>query len=425
MLDKALQLYLKSFAGLSRSIWLLSLITLINRSGTMVIPFLTLYLTTTRGFTMSEAGWVMASFGLGSILGTVVGGKLTDKFGYYPVMFWSLFLGGLMFFVLQQMHQLWAICVTIFMLTTISDAFRPAIMASVASYSTPENRMRSLSLIRLAINLGFAVGPAVGGMIAIGFGYDWLFWIDGFTCASAALIFRFTLSEMVDSEQVEIEEAREKNPETAPVVQSAYRDRPYMFFFLMIFLSGFAFIPFFSAVPLYFRQDLLLNEAQIGWLLAMNGLLIAAIEMPMVYLLEDRYRHLKIVGVGTLLIGLSYILFNVVGIAILGAILGVLAITVGEVLNMPFANTFALNRSQPGNRGEYMSVYGNAYSIGHVLAPMIGLRLAESYGFEVLWYLLGFICVLSFIGTTLLEKHLSKELAEKEAQKKRRAVGYV
>ncbi|MEL6637915.1 MAG: MFS transporter [Bacteroidota bacterium] len=409
MFRKALQLYRNSFAGLSQSIWLLSLITLVNRSGTMVIPFLTLYLTTTRGFSLIEAGWVMACFGLGSILGTLVGGRLTDRVGHYPVMFWSLLASGLMFFVLQQMHELWSICLTIFVLTTISDAFRPAIMVSIASYSKPENRTRSLSLIRLAINLGFAIGPAIGGMIAVGAGYDWLFWIDGMTCISAALLFRMALVEKADAEA----EMEPTNPaseaRTEGSVPSAYRDRPYLFFFLMIFLSGFAFIPFFSAVPLYFRQDLLLNEAQIGWLMAMNGLLIALVEMPLVFVLEGRYRHLKIVAVGTLLIGLAYLLFNVVGLALLGAVLGVLAITIGEVLNMPFANTFALNRSQPGNRGAYMAIYGNAYSVGHVLAPMLSLQIAEHFGFNVLWYLLALVCMLSAVGTVLLERSLARQ----------------
>ena len=100
MLTRTINLYTRSFSGLSWPVWRLAMVTLINRSGTMVIPFLTVYLTTIRQFTLTDAGWVMSCFGAGSVLGTLLGGRLTDRLGYYYVQFWSLLLGGIMFFVL-------------------------------------------------------------------------------------------------------------------------------------------------------------------------------------------------------------------------------------------------------------------------------------------------------------------------------------
>lgn len=402
MFRKTTQLYLSSFAGLSRDIWLLSFVTLINRSGAMVIPFLTIYLTMERGYTLTEAGWVMGCFGLGSVVGTMIGGRLTDKLGYYPVLFWSLLLGGGMFFVLQRMENFYPMCITIFFLTTIADAFRPASMTAVAAYSLPENRTRSISLVRLAINLGFSVGPAVGGIIALHFGYDWLFWIDGISCIIAALFFRYYIKE----KPMQVTAEEQKVLDTG-IVASPFADHTFLFFLLMLFLSAFAFVPFFSAVPVYFRQDLLLNEAEIGGLLAINGLLIALVEMPIVYVLEEKYHHLRLVAVGIALIGLAYVIFNVLGAwlgPVLLALLAILAITIGEILNIPFANTWAMNRSSPANRGRYMGLYGNAYSVAHVLSPMIGLQIAEHYGFEMLWYLLAGICIISLLGMMSLAK---------------------
>ena len=78
--------YLNTFKGLSSEVWWLALITLINRAGTMVIPFLSLYLTKDLNFTFAQVGWVMSAFGLGSVVGSWLGGKLTDKIGYYKVM---------------------------------------------------------------------------------------------------------------------------------------------------------------------------------------------------------------------------------------------------------------------------------------------------------------------------------------------------
>lgn len=365
----------------------------------MVIPFLTIYLTVERNFSLSEAGLVTGCFGMGSLVGTIIGGRLTDKYGFYPVMFWSLFIGGSMFFALQQMESFYAICITIFILTTIIDAFRPASMTSVAAYSTTENRTRSVSLVRLAINLGFSIGPAAGGIIALRLGYDWLFWIDGISCILAALFLKF----FVEEKDVVKEEQEVVNKES---FGTPYQDYHYLFFIGMLSLSAFAFVPFFSAVPVYFRQELLLNEAQIGGLLALNGLLIVLTEMPLIFVLQEKIQHLKLVAIGAVLIGCSYLIFNVFYGWIGVSIFALLAVTFGEILNIPFANTFALSRSNQTNRGKYMALYGNAYSIAHILSPVIGLKIAEVYGFSMLWYLLLLIALVSFVGFWMLGKRI-------------------
>jgi len=97
----------KPYKGLSREIWYLALITLVNRAGAMVIPFLSLYLTKYMGYGLTEVGWVMTSFGFGSVAGVWLGGKLTDKIGFYRVLVLSLFLAGIVLFSLQYLHSFW------------------------------------------------------------------------------------------------------------------------------------------------------------------------------------------------------------------------------------------------------------------------------------------------------------------------------
>ena len=154
-----INLYMNSFKGLRKEVWWLALITFINRSGTMVIPFLSLYLTADLGFTKEQTGWIMSAFGLGSLIGSWIGGKLTDRLGYYPVMFFTLTLSGLMFIGLQFIKSFEGFVAGIFFLMVIADGFRPAMYVAIGTYSRPENRTRSVTLIRLAINLGFSAGP--------------------------------------------------------------------------------------------------------------------------------------------------------------------------------------------------------------------------------------------------------------------------
>lgn len=222
------------YRGLSKEVWLLALTTLINRAGAMVVPFLSLYLTKYLNFTMGQVGWIMTFYGLGSLVGVFAGGKLADRIGYYKVMYFSLFLTGIAFFVLQFITSFYFLCIGIFTLTAIADAFRPAIWVAMADYSKEENRTRSVTLIRLAINLGFSLGPAIGGLIITNLSYQSLFWVDGLTCIFAAgLILRYLYQKS---------SVNKIKSENQKVNLSPYRDKQYLIFWFAMFLIGFTFM---------------------------------------------------------------------------------------------------------------------------------------------------------------------------------------
>lgn len=114
-----------------------------------------LYLTTNLNFSLDDVAWIMTAFGFGSLVGSWFSGKLTDKIGYYKVMFISLTLSAFLFIGMQYLETFNAICIAIFILMAVADMFRPAMFAALNAYSKPENKTRSITLIRLAINLEF------------------------------------------------------------------------------------------------------------------------------------------------------------------------------------------------------------------------------------------------------------------------------
>ena len=369
-----------SFAGLSREVWWLSGITLINRAGTMVIPFLSLYLTQAKNFTLPQVGWVMTAFGLGSVCGSYLGGWLTDRIGNYKVMVASLTLSGLCFIALQQFSDFYALCIGVFITVTAADLFRPASMVALRLYSKPENRTRSVTLIRLAINLGFAAGPALGGLIITSAGYNGLFWIDGLTCIAAAVVLKLVLHP----------KRAKPNLETAPpTLQSAYRDSTYAVFVLSMVIFGFVFLQLFSTIPLYYRDAHNLTEAQIGLMMALNGLLIFVIEMPLIKYLESRYTSkIKLIIWGCALVAASYFVFNLngwMGVLIISMVL----VTIGEMLVFPFSNAFAMDRAQRGKQGQYMALYMMAFSVSHIFGHNSGMQLIHNFGYATTWYLMG------------------------------------
>jgi predicted MFS family arabinose efflux permease len=188
MLRYTATIYRNAYSGLSKGTWLLSTIMLINRSGTMVVPFMTLYLTSEEmGYSVAQAGVVFGLFGFGAFCGAYFGGRLTDKIGFYPVQMMTLIGGGILFMLLGQMKHYGLICLFTYLLSFVNEAFRPANSTAIAFYSKDENRTRSYSLNRLAVNLGWAVGSGLGGFIAH-ISYELLFWVDGFTNIVAALL---------------------------------------------------------------------------------------------------------------------------------------------------------------------------------------------------------------------------------------------
>src|SRR6187431_263505 len=221
MLRTALGRYINNFKGFTREVWILALITFINRAGTMVLPFLSKYLKENLHFTYSEVGWIMVAFGLGSMLGSWLGGKLTDKIGFYKIMVFSLFTSGILFFILQYITSFWGLCFGMFTIMAISDMYRPASFVSLSVYAKPENRVRALSLLRLAVNLGFTAGPMLGGLIILGLGYPGLFWVDGSSCIIAILIFAFNVKE---KKRIP---ATSDEATTQTLAKSIYNDKPF------------------------------------------------------------------------------------------------------------------------------------------------------------------------------------------------------
>ncbi|RYD57967.1 MAG: MFS transporter [Sphingobacteriales bacterium] len=402
---KIAALYKEAYTGLSPSTWLLSLVMLINRAGTMVVPFMTLYLTQ-RGYSISSAGMVMALFGCGAICGGIIGGKLTDKIGFYRVQLFALAGGGLIFFLLGQVTSLPMICATAFLSSLVNESFRPANAAAIVQYSKEENRTRSYSLNRLAINVGWACGGALGGFIA-SHNYQLLFWIDGCTNISAAVMLWLFLRP--SKNQVDLHKTKIAKAHTTG--NSAYRDKPYLVFVVLTMLFAYCFFQSFSTLPVFYKQQLKYTESYIGMVMAINGILITLFEMIIVHQLERKKRTLTYIPIGVMLIGLSFVTFNILPLWFPLAIVWVLFVTAGEIFSMPFLNSFWISRTSPENRGQYAGLYTVAWSVAQVLGPATGAQIAEHYGFEVLWWFVGFICTVAISGFIWLNRKVNSATA--------------
>lgn len=393
-MKRILLLYRNAFGGLSRPAWMMSVVMLINRSGSMVTPFLSLYVTDMLGYNLREAGIILSIYGMGSVCGSFLGGWLTDRIGHFKVQFVSLTLGGSLYFLLLNLRQFEYLAAGVFILSLVNDCLRPANSASIAHYAKPENMTRAFSLNRMAINLGFSVGPAVGGLLAA-ISYRWLFVADGITCIAAGIFFFLYFRNQQGHRPAPKQLAT--LTVTAPAVRSPYRDGYFLLFVLLCCSYAVMFFQLFSTLPLYWRRVYDLPEGQIGLLMALNGLIVFLLEMIIVYLIGDRIKKQVLIAGGLLFMGLSFVLLNMMQhLSVL--YLAMLLLSISEIFAMPFMATITVERSNSENRGAYMGLYTISYAAAHVIAPFVGTTIIAMYSFATLWWATAILSVLTAAG---------------------------
>ncbi|MCA8956152.1 MAG: MFS transporter [Planctomycetes bacterium] len=366
------------YGGLPAITWLICLAAFVNRAGSMILPFLSLYLGKRFGYDVEQAGYLVAMYGIGSVAGSIVGGRLSDLLGPVRVQLVTLLGAAAWMLLLTQLENAWSLALGILVLGLINDAFRPGNMASVLASVPPELGPTALTLNRVAVNAGWAIGPTIGGHLAE-IDFRWLFVADGGTCALAALVlWAFVPRDL----------AHDIHPASAGETarqDSPWRDGRFLCLLAVTVLTLLAFMQYFSTETRYLAAAFGLTEGDIGWLLAINPVLIVLVEMPLVRALRGRPR-LPLVALGTLLIALSFPLLVPVRWGLSGVIAQLLLLTVGEMLSFSLLNSFVGDRAPPRLRGQYLGVHGASFAVAFVLAPALGGRVYERLGADVLWY---------------------------------------
>jgi predicted MFS family arabinose efflux permease len=412
---------INAFSGLPTRIWLLALVNLINRSGGMILCFLTLYLTQSLHYSIKDAGFAMAFLGVGSICGGLLGGRLTDKFGYQNIQLLSLLGSGVAFLGLLFVRDFWLMCIALFCCNLVGEAFRPANAVAVRMNSDPDNRTRAYSLLRLAFNLAISFALVIGGWL-ISKGWYLIFWADALTCfAAAATLFFFVpnirnqekeaaIAEDKAATETKTADFNTKNPELMGKVvpknnSSAYTDAPFLFFIGLTFLSALVFMQIIWTLPAFFKNVYGWNELLIGAMSAVNGITVMLVEMPMVFGIEGKRKNLWFVRLGVGLYALSYAVLVLPNeYRWFAALFYMIVISFGEILAMPFSTTWAMARASATQQGQYMALYGVAYSTANIVAPIFGTQIIATYGYHTLWVCMAVIAVFTSIGFFFLSK---------------------
>lgn len=374
--------YTSSFQGLSSESWMLSLVMLLNRIGGMVIPFLTVYLVTELNFETDEAGIVMSCFGIGGLLGSIAGGWLTDKIGSFYIQFFSLLLASPIFIILSGLDSVLEMSLVVLLLSFINECFRPANSASIALYAKKGNLTRSFSLNRLAVNLGFSFGPALGGFLAT-ISYAWLFYGNSIASIIAAIVFFWYFFKREKRNKRRVREPEELTG--FENISSPYRDKWFIIFSIFCFLYACVFFQLFTIMPMFYDESLGFSKATIGILLAFNGLFVFITEMPVVQFTDRRFNVYINIVIGSIFLLIAFV-WIIIDDSLFSCFMSMMFLSLSELLVLPFIATVAAKRSTSQNRGAYMGLQGLSISMAFVVMPILATKLIQFYSFTYLWW---------------------------------------
>ncbi|MGB0864707.1 MAG: MFS transporter [Saprospiraceae bacterium] len=404
LFNSTAKLFKDSYSGHPKEIWALSILTLINRSGTMVLPFLAVYLTTVLDFSFKDAGFLVSAFGFGSFFGAYLGGKFSDKIGSSPVIVISMIVSGCFFIGLQYALTFEQIFITIFFTALFGDAYRPAMTAAASSYVPSGSMGRTMAFLRLAVNLGMSFAPLIGGFVAVSMGYNWLFVIDGVTCIVAGIYFWIVSRNW---KTTETKEEKAKNEASRVESLPPYKNSTFLIFLFATFLVGFSFIQWFHTVPVFIKTEWGFDERYIGLMTATSCFIVVLIEMPLIHYIEKVKKNKLFTLIGILLIGASFLFFFLPK-ALYLCFIGISVLTFGEILYLPFNHSTTVNLSPKNRRGEYQSWYYMTWSLAHITAPVIGLWIADTFSFDWFWGLVVVFILISFIMNKVFSDRIIK-----------------
>lgn len=383
----------KQYLDLPRPIHILCLGTFINRAGSFFVVFLTIYLSKKLGFEITFATRCMGIFGAGAIVSSLLGGHLADRYGRRVVMIVSLIGGAVILALFGSLQSRAAIMIAIFSYAVLITAYRPAASAMIGDLVGPKQRPHAFGLMYVAINLGFACGAAVGGKLA-GYSFTLLFWGDALTTSAYALIIFLTISETLPSrsplaaamnadDAASSTDSADSNVSAGQAALHIIRDWPFVLFCLSTILVGIVFIQSFSSLPIHL-QSLGFEAQTYGYIVALNGLLIVLLQLPLTTLL-GRFDRMKIIIAGAIMIGAGFGLnaFATLPWHFAGA---VVVWTLGEMMQFPFTSAVVTDLAPRALRGRYMGVFGMSFSAAVMVGSPLGGEVLAHLGSDALWF---------------------------------------
>ncbi|MCA9215337.1 MAG: MFS transporter [Planctomycetales bacterium] len=364
------------YLELPTAVHILCLGTLLNRAGSFVIIFLTIYTSEKLGFGVTFAANCIGVFGIGSIVASMIGGQLADRLGRKPVMLFALFGAAISLFSMSFASQRITFLLWVFSFSLTIDMYRPAASAMLGDLTSPAQRPIAFSLMYISFNLGFAVAAPIGGFLA-SHSFRWLFWGDAITTGAYGIIIVWLIRDTLP-----IKPASNQSRIGFGTITRVANDTTFLLFSAATLLTSIVFMQAFTTLPIYMKQ-LGYSEKLVGALLATNGVLIVICQIPITQIFQ-RFHRVIVIIVGELLIAVGFGLTtfaNTISILLMTIVIW----TLGEVVQAAFKQSLVADMAPADMRGRYMGIFSLCHSFGVAVGAPIGGQVLARCGAQVLW----------------------------------------
>lgn len=410
---------LKQYLSLSRTVHLLCLGALVNRAGSFLVPFLTLYLRESLDLGIGFASIALGVFGVGALVASLVGGHLADQIGRKTVMLLSLFGSAAILVFFGFLETPWMILAAIFIFSLISEMYRPAAAAMIADVTEPEQRSLAFGLMYVAINLGFAVAAAVGGILAE-VSFLWLFWGDAITTGVFGLLILLWIAETLpgvggeepvskiepapDSATPEVKiEAKPDDASLAAAVQHILHDGVFLVFCGATFVLAVMYTQSICTFPMCLTERGF-SPRTYGWIIAINGAMIVLVQLPVTSWVT-RYHRGWMMALSAIVTGAGFALFGFASVPWHFAV-AVMVWTSGEMMGSPISMAIVSDLAPQRFRARYMGVFSMSFSSSMMVGAPLGGWVLNTLGSEYLWGICGLLGLISGLAFFMLRNRL-------------------
>ncbi|ROQ78230.1 MFS transporter [Streptomyces sp. NBC_01260] len=395
---------MQTLRGIPGPIWLVLVGMLINRLGNFLQIYLVLYLTD-KGFSTSAAAFALGAYGVGSVVGVLVGGSISDRIGYAWTIVGSMALAGLFTLSLVHIESLPVVIAVAALIGVLAQAYRPASSALLVEATPEEHHVMVFAVYRMAFNLGTTAGPLLGALL-ISISYDLMFYVDAVTSVGFAL-FALIL--------VRADAAAKSGPREPETDGRSYlavlRDRRYLLFLVALFLNAVVYIQHTSALPLQLRADGH-GATFYSALLSLNAVMVICLELLFTkYVQHLPARFAVALGVGLVGVGMN---LYVAGPGMAMFVVATVVWTVGEMIGTPTASAWPGRVAPAHLRGRYIAASAFPMQIGYAVGPVIGIAAWQASAASV-WWLCGVLTAVAVVATLMGMVEPSADEAERAA----------
>lgn len=385
--------------------WMVVGVRFIDRAGgTMLFPFFSLYITGQFGVGMTQAGIILGTFSVFGMLGSMIGGALTDKFGRRSLILFGLVFSALSTLLLGLVKQFWMLYPLAVLTGLLSDVAGPANQAMIADLLPEKQRAEGFGILRVVGNMAWIIGPTLGGLIA-NHSYFYLFISDAVTsCIVAALFYKLIPETMPEAQAGE--EGQSVFASFAGYGK-VLKDRAFAAFMVAGILMLLAYQQMYSTLSVYLRDNHGVDPQGYGFLMSTSAITVILFQFWITRRIRRRPPFLMM-ALGTLFYMIGFGLFGFVGAYWMFA-LNIVIVTIGEMIIMPTSQALAANFAPEAMRGRYMAFFGLSWSIPSIFGPGAAGLILDNMNPNLVWYVAGILCAVAAASYYILHLRLGKQ----------------